>query len=71
MVLFCSVLLVPKRKCQTASIITEVSLLLSGFGGLVVSMLAPGTQDHWFEPGRRRRIFRAKKSSECLRSEGK
>jgi hypothetical protein len=33
----------------------------SGFGGLVVSMLASGTQDHEFEPGRSRRIFRAKK----------
>jgi hypothetical protein len=26
------------------------------FGGLVVSMLASGTQDHEFEPGRSRRI---------------
>jgi hypothetical protein len=28
---------------------------LSGFGGLVVSMLASGTQDRRFAPGRRRR----------------
>jgi hypothetical protein len=41
----------------------------SGFGGLVVSMLASGTQDRGFEPDRR--IFRAKKSTACLPSEGK
>jgi hypothetical protein len=35
----------------------------SGFGGLVVSMLASGTQDHGFEPGQSRQIFRAKKST--------
>ena len=35
----------------------------SGFGGLVVSMLASGTQDRGFDPGRSRRIFRAKKST--------
>jgi uncharacterized protein (DUF1786 family) len=35
----------------------------SGFGGLVVSMLAYGTQDHGLKPGRSRRIFRAKKFS--------
>jgi hypothetical protein len=45
--------------------------LLSGFGGLVVSMLASGTQDRGFAPGRSRRIFRAKKSSACLPLEGK
>ena len=28
------------------------------FGGLVVSMLASGTQDRGFDPGRSRRIFR-------------
>jgi hypothetical protein len=42
-----------------------------GFGGLVVSMLPSGTQDHEFEPGRSRRIFRAKKSTACVHSEGK
>ena len=36
------------------------------FGGLVVSMLASGTQDRGFDPGRSRRIFRAKKSTACL-----
>jgi hypothetical protein len=40
----------------------------SGFGGLVVSMLASGTHDRGFTPGR---IFRAKNSSACLPSEGK
>jgi hypothetical protein len=39
-----------------------VSMLASGtFGGLVVSMLASGTQDRGFAPDRSRRIFRAKK----------
>jgi len=47
------------------------SLSTVGFGGLVVSMLASGTQDRWFEPGQSRRIFRAKKSSARLPSEGK
>jgi hypothetical protein len=43
-----------------------------GFGGLVVSMLASGTQDRRFAPGQSHRIFfRAKKSSACLSSEGK
>ena len=41
-------------------------LVLSGFGGLVVSMLASGTHDRGFDPGRSRRIFRAKKSTGCL-----
>jgi hypothetical protein len=46
-------------------------VLCSGLGGLVFSMLPSGTQVRGFEPGRSRRIFRAKKSSECLPSEGK
>jgi hypothetical protein len=33
----------------------------SGFGGLVVSMLASGTQDRGFEPSQSRQIFRVKK----------
>jgi hypothetical protein len=41
--------------------------LYSGFGGLVVSMLASGTRDRGFEPGQSRRIFRAKKSTAFLR----
>jgi hypothetical protein len=49
-----------------------VSMLASGtFGGLVVSMLASGTQKRGFAPGRSRRIFRAKKPSACLPSDGK
>jgi hypothetical protein len=40
---------------------------ISGYGGLVVSMLAPGTQDRGFTPGQSHR----KKSSACLSSEGK
>jgi hypothetical protein len=36
-----------------------------------VSMLASGTQVRLFKPGQSRRIFRAKKSSACLPSEGK
>jgi hypothetical protein len=38
----------------------------SCFGGLVVSMLASGTQVRGFQPGRRRRILWANKSSRCL-----
>jgi hypothetical protein len=34
---------------------------MSGFGGLVVSMLASGTQDCRFAPGRRRQIFSGEK----------
>jgi hypothetical protein len=48
-----------------------VSMLASGTGGLVVSMLASGTQDRGYEPGRSRQIFRAKKSTAFLPSEGK
>jgi len=44
---------------------------LPGFGGLVVSVLASGTQDRGFKPGRIRRIFRAKKSLARIPSEGK
>jgi hypothetical protein len=32
-----------------------------GFGALVVSMLASGTQDHRFEPGQSHQIFWVKK----------
>jgi hypothetical protein len=34
-----------------------VTLRVSGFGGLVVSMLPSGTQDRGFAPDRSRRIF--------------
>ena len=39
---------------------------MTNFGGLVVSMLASGTQERGFDPGRSRRIFRAKESTACL-----
>jgi hypothetical protein len=48
-----------------------VILHCSGFGGLVVSVLASSTQDRGFKPGWSRRIFQAKNSLECLPSEGK
>jgi hypothetical protein len=39
---------------------------MSGFGGLVVSMLASGTQDHGFVPG----FFRAKNSQHAFLPKG-
>jgi hypothetical protein len=59
------------NKPPTRHLSTRSSLGVSGFGGLVVSMLASDTQDRRFEPGRSRRIFRAKKSTAHLPSEGK
>jgi hypothetical protein len=50
---------------------TYIHTYISSFGGLAVSMLVSGTQDRGFAPGRSRRIFRAKKSSASLPSEGK
>jgi hypothetical protein len=38
--------------------------IFSGVGGLVVSMLASGTQDRGFKPGRSLRIFSAYLPSE-------
>jgi len=52
-------------------IITITSIFASGFCGLEVSVLAFGTQVRGFKPGRSLRIFRAKKSSARLPSEGK
>jgi hypothetical protein len=46
------------------------SVPASSFGDLVVSMLASGTQDCRFKPGRSRLIFGVKKSTACLPSEG-
>jgi hypothetical protein len=43
----------------------------SGFSGLVVSMPVSGIQDRGFDPGRNRLIFREKKFTACLPSEGK
>ena len=50
---------------------TSISMAGSGFSGLEVSVLAFGTRVRGFKPGRSRRIFRAKKSSARLPSEGK
>ena len=47
------------------------SVFYRSFGGLVVSMLVSGTHDRGFDPGRSRRIFRAKKSTACLPWGGK
>ena len=44
----------------------QIALHIVAFGVLVVSMLASGTQDRVFDPGRSRPIFRAKKSTACL-----
>jgi len=44
---------------------------VSGFGGLKVCVLASGTRVRGFKHGRSCRIFRAKKSSARLPSEGK
>jgi hypothetical protein len=38
-------------------LVVEVKVWLSGFGGLVVSMLASGTKVRGFKPGRSRPIF--------------
>ena len=57
--------------CTFYSISLLYYCLRSGFGGLVVSVLGSGTRGRGFKPGRSRRIFRAKKSSARLPSEGK
>jgi hypothetical protein len=49
----------------------RVELYVSGFSGLVVSMLASGTRECRFAPGRSRWIFLVKKSLACFPSEGK
>jgi hypothetical protein len=55
--------------------IFKTALSFSGlhlcYGIAVLDGLGSGTQDRGFAPGRSRRIFRAKKSSACLPSEGK
>jgi hypothetical protein len=52
-------------------LVSELGSNNSGFGGLVVSMLASGIQVHGFKPGQSHRNFRVKLSSACLPSEGK
>jgi hypothetical protein len=63
-------LTLPRNQLLICYVVTS-PVHTSGFGGLVVSMLASSTQDRGFTPDRIRRIFRAKKSSACLPSEGK
>jgi hypothetical protein len=55
-----------KGKGEKTDFLFNVWPKMSGFGGL-----ASGTQDRGFTIGRSRWIFRAKKSSACLPSEGK
>jgi hypothetical protein len=57
----------PSTRC---ALVTVLLVWCSRFGGLVVSMLASGTQVRGFKPGRNRCIFQAKKLA-CLPSEGK
>jgi hypothetical protein len=59
------------EKNGQSMIIHTTNAFLSAFGGLVVSMLASATQDRGFEPSQSRQIFRVKKSTACLPSEGK
>jgi hypothetical protein len=53
--------------CSVADIIVKLTIKpahnkkKSGFGGLVVSMLASGTQDRGFTPGQSRWIFSGEK----------
>jgi hypothetical protein len=49
---------------------TDLIRQARGFGGLVVSMLASGTQDREFKPGRSCWIFRVKKSTAYLPQRG-
>ena len=56
----------PEFLTTLVEIVFSIYVINSGFGGLVVSMLASSTQDRRFDPGRSRRIFRAKKSTACL-----
>jgi hypothetical protein len=54
---------------QNAKLHSLFYLQTSGFDGPVIGVLASGTQDRGFKPGRSCRIFRAKKSSAGLPSE--
>ena len=56
---------------SNAKIIINNELERRGYGGIEVSVLPSGTRVRGFKPGRSRRIFRAKKSSARLPSEGK
>jgi hypothetical protein len=48
----------------------KISPVDSGFGGLVVSILASGTQDRKFEPGQSHRISWAKKPQHVVLRRG-
>jgi hypothetical protein len=50
----------PYMQSSVLVLCNSLSPVLSGFGGLVVSVLASGTQDRGFTPSRSSRIFRAK-----------
>jgi hypothetical protein len=69
-------MLIPHMPCHAhAALYRGLEKSLSerhdGFSGLVVSMLASGTQDRGLKSGRSRRIFQGEKSKACLPSEGK
>jgi hypothetical protein len=61
----------PRSRQNRSSLQGTYNPWKSGFGGLVISMLASVTHVRGFKPGRSRPIFRAKKSSACLAWEGK
>jgi hypothetical protein len=56
---------------QLENLSLSIRHAMGSFGGIVVNMLASGTQDRGFTPGQSRRIFCVKKSSACLPSKGK
>ena len=59
-----------KDNIKMDSFIYPTDAQLSGFGDLVVSVLASSTQDRGFKSGRSHPIFQAKKSAARLPSEG-
>jgi hypothetical protein len=69
---------ITKGNCNSLKIVQKITRKVSHEGTtslrgtvcLAVTM-ASGTQDCGFEPGRSRQIFRVKKSTACLPSEGK
>ena len=63
-----------KRAISNDQVLFVISGLIGiegGFGGLEVSVLASGIRVRGFKTGRRRWIFRAKKSPARFPSEGK
>jgi hypothetical protein len=65
---FQKTLRITMNKCRSIILQNQkwkyINLNPSGSGGLVVSMLASGTQDRGFEPGRSRWILQVKNPSE-------